>query len=93
MTSMTANNIIVFFAEYFPYLVAIGFVVYAFSRLKWRLLIGGLLAGLFARRLDVFHAPVGVEVFHDLSDCRWAAGHVKTPKAPWRNRLVIARSA
>ena len=46
---MNSARIIIFCADYLPYLVAVGFVLYAFSRSKWRLLVGGLVAGLLAR--------------------------------------------
>ncbi len=46
---MRIDASIIFFAEYFPYLVAIGFVVYASSRARWRFLVEGFGAGLLAR--------------------------------------------
>lgn len=46
---MGTDSIIIFFAEYFPYIVAGGFIVYALARSKWRFLIEGFLAGFLAR--------------------------------------------
>ncbi len=50
---MSTNTLLVFFAEYFPYLVAAVFVILALwpraASIGWRFLIEGLLAGFFAR--------------------------------------------